>query len=388
MRGSVKKRPGGYTIVYDLAPDADGKRRQRRESGFRTKREAQERLTAALRELDTGTALDPTRLTVGEYLDHWLATEGPRVRPSSRERYEQIVAKHLVPAIGTVPLTKLSAAHIGRLHTALAAAGLAPITVRAYHRLLVTALRAARRWHLVAHNVAELVAPPRHAKAIPRHWDTPTARRFLALAEPDPDAALYVLALRTGMRRGELLGLHWADVDLERGVIRIHRNQIGSQADEAEFETKGGGARVVDIPPRQIALLREHRKRQVELRLRHADRWRDRGLVFCEPPAPNRDGGRPVARSTADYRWTRLVARLGLPALHLHGLRHTHATMLLEAGAHPKIVQERLGHASMAMTMDVYSHVMPTLARAAIDLLETLLNAPENPASDAHVTNP
>lgn len=394
-RGSVRKRGQWWTIRYDLGPDPEtGQRRQQRESGFRTRREAEEALTARQRERDTGTALDPTRMTTGAYLDHWLAAAiAPSKRPLTTERFRFAIARYLAPVIGDVPLQRLNPAHVSAVHAALTRAGYRRATIVHTHNVLHNALKQAVRWRLIAVNPCD-AAPAGQVEQPPTvAWDTATARRFQAAVAADPDAVLWLLAIATGLRRGELLGLKWADVDWERGQLRVVRARVRNPAGGTmEQGTKGKRARVLDLAPQDVAMLREHRRRQRELRLRHADNWRDRGWVFCEPPGVGRNaglpGGRPLSPSTFTRRWAAILRATGLPRIRPHDLRHTNATVLLEQGVHPRMVQERLGHATFAETMDRYSHATPTLGKAAALAIAAALRGAAGEGDPAAVPDP
>jgi integrase len=394
-RGSVRKRGNYYSIIYDAPATADGKRKQRRESGFATKKAAQERLTAALREVDTGTSLDPTTQTVTEYLRHWLASIiAPQKRPLTVDRYRTAIERYIAPAIGHVPLAKLAPAHVSALHADLAKRGYQRATIVHTHNALHNALKQAVRWQLVPRNACDAVPVGKVERAEHVVWDTETARRFQLAVADDPDAVLWLLAIATGLRRGELLGLKWADVDLTNAALRVQRARVRNpDGGMMEQGTKGKRARVLDLAPSHVVMLRAHRLRQRETMLRHRDRWEDGGWVFVEPPGTHRNagrpGGRPMAPTTFGRRWRALLRQVGLPAIRPHDLRHTNATVLLLAGVHPKMVQERLGHANIGETMDTYSHVMPTLGRRAALALEAALGSGEETVTEeASVTNP
>lgn len=375
-RGSLRKRGNVWTILYDVPPPPDKKRLQRRESGFRTKREAQERLTAALREVDTGTSLDPTTQTVAEYLRHWLATiVAPQKRPLTVDRYRTAIERYIAPAIGSVPLAKLAPTHVSALHADLARRGYTRATIVHTHNALHNALKQAVRWQLVPRNACDAVPAGKVERAEQVVWDVETARRFQVAVADDPDAVLWLLAIATGLRRGELLGLKWADVDFANDVIRIQRARVRNPAGGMmEQGTKGKRARVIDLTPTQTAMLRAHRQRQRELMMLHRDNWEDGGWVFVEPPGHHfnarRPGGRPMSTTTFARRWSAILRAVGLPVIRPHDLRHTNATVLLVQGVHPKIVQERLGHANIGETMDTYSHSLPTLGKRAAAAFE------------------
>ncbi len=344
-RGSVyrRARPDGtlaktWTITYDRGPDpASGGRRQVSKGGFRTKKEAEEELTRRLREVDTGTDLDPTAMTTGEYLWHWHSSAAKgRLRLAAWERYERAIRLHLIPHLGTVPLAKLQPLHVSRLHAALAAAGYAPGTIQYAHAVLHGALDQALQWQMVPRNVAAAVRGPRVETVPGDVWDAATATRFLAALAGDRLEAFYHLAIATGMRRGELLALRWADVDLAGAVVEVRRNPVHTKAAGLIVQPPktAAGRRRVDLPLPVVAVLRAHRARQNEERLKCGAEWVDRDLLF-----PNRRGDhrRPEG---IDQHWYRVRTRIDAPAIPFHALRHSNATLLLKLGVHPKIVAE------------------------------------------------
>lgn len=371
-RGSVRKRGDSWTITFDVAPDpTTGKRRQRRET-YRTKREAQSALTERQRERDNGTLLDPTKMSVGEYLWHWFENENaPHVLDSTAVRNERDLRLHLVPQIGAVPLAKLTGAQVAALHRALADKGLAPKTVQHAHGTLHAALDQAVRWRMLPRNPCDDARAPRVPRVEIRTWDGDLARRFVATTEGTDTTlgVLYVLAIGTGMRRGELIALTWRDVDLDRATLSVRRSRVMAGPEVVDHEPKGKRARSLDLSPQQVQMLRAHRDRQRFMREKAGDRWVDQGYVFAAPPVDKPrsfDGGRPYHPNSVTRGWSLLTARLGLPHIRLHDLRHAHATILLEMNIHLKVVQERLGHATSAQTLDTYSHVTATLGQAAV----------------------
>lgn len=385
-RGSIRRRVGttgrvSWRCVYDLAPDAKGLRRQSSKT-FKTKREADQFLTERQRERDTGMALDPTRLTATEMITRWLDTRSGEIRATSEATYRGWLRKHLDPALGSVPIQKLSPAHVAALMATLRQAGLSPQYARRVRWLLSASLAQAVEWRMIARNVAapERTRPVRRTKTIPPHWDRDTARAFTAAVAGDTTATPYLVMLATGLRRGECCALRWSDLDLDRATLTVARTRVELKGRATEHPPKGGRPRTLDLDADTVALLRDHRRR-TPTPLGGA------GYVFAEPPLSLRGvdypGGRAVNFTTMKRRFERLIARHGLPALPLHGLRHTHATILLQEGVHPKMVQERLGHATYAMTMDLYSHIVPGLGRAAADAIGRALHpAPVTTISD------
>jgi integrase len=323
------------------------------------------KLAAALKGRQDGLPLAGDRQRVGEYLTNWLEGARPSLRPRTWERYAQYLRLHAIPEIGRLPLARLTPEHLQRLYAARQEAGLSAMSVRHLHAVLHRALEQATRWGLVARNVASLVSPPRAPRHEMHTLTTEQARAFLQATESDRFHALYVLAVSTGMRQGELLALRWQDVGLERGTVQVRASlEIGTRR-IAEAKT-AGSRRQVTLTRAAVEALRDHRTRQLEERLR-SPYWDDLGLVFAN------EVGRPVEVGNLLRRSFRpLLEKAGLPRIRFHDLRHTAATLLLGRGLHPKIVSDLLGHARISTTLDLYSHVTPTMqaeAAAAMDVV-------------------
>jgi len=273
--------------------------------------------------------------------------------------YEQIVRDHLAPAFARVPLTRLSPQLIQRAYRDMAEHGLSPKTIGNCHAALHKALAQAARWRLVPANVADLVDAPRVPQRQMRALSADDARQVLAVAAGDPFEAMWRLAITCGLRLGELLALRWSEVDLERGTLSV----------VATLEQWQDGLAVFAEP-------KTHRSRRqvllgvaiVDALRRHRSAHPGIGFVFT------RGDGRPLSRSMVDKSWTRLNARAGVPQVRFHDLRHTAATLLLGRGVHPKIVSEMLGHSTVAITLDLYSHVTPTMQREAAAAMDELLS--------------
>jgi integrase len=362
--GSVYQRKDGRWEARISFPDG-----RRKAVYAKTQREVLEKKTALLGQRAKGVAVASERQTFGEYLGSSLESTRPRVRPTTHRRYELFVKVHVTPAIARIPLVKVGPQHLERLYAERLAAGAAPRSVRHLHALLHNALKQADRWGLVPRNVATLARPPN----APRHEiSTLTAeqvRTLLAAAEGDRLEALYVLAISTGMRQGELLALRWSDVDLDRGAVQIRRSVAYTKQGFVFLPPKTGRSRrQVLLTQAAIAALRRHRTRQLAERLAAAGGWEDLDLVFAN------ELGRPIEATNLGHRsWRRLLERAGLPRIRFHDLRHTAATLILSGGVHPKIASEMLGHSSVAFTMDTYAHVTPTMQREAVAELDAVM---------------
>ncbi len=343
-----------------------------------TKRDAERALAEALHQRDTGVDISPGKLTVADYLRRWLRDYAAQnVAASTLERYTGIVEHHLIPALGSLRLRDLRPAHIQAAYGCARAPGgradgapgaLSPRTVLKHHRLLHEALSHAVEWQLLALNPAASVKPPpeRHEMRV---LDAEEAGRLLEAAAETPFYALIYLALATGARVGELLALRWRDIDLDRAslqVTRTARRITGKGIAYSEPKTHRS-RRPIALSPETVRVLQEHRRAQAEGRLELGSAYADNGLVFASPT------GHPLDDSNLRRAFGRIVADAGLPRLRFHDMRHTAATLMLQAGVHPNVVSERLGHATVAITLDTHSHVLPNLQRDAAEAMDSVL---------------
>lgn len=359
MRGSLLKRGETWSYVLYLGRGPDGKKQQKWVGGFRTRREAEAALTEALERVRTGTWADPGRQTVGEYLEDWLTAVRPSLRSSTATSYEHTLRKWVIPRIGHLRLGALSSAKLSALYGELLRSGrhdgkggLSARSVAYTHRIVTHALKDAVSWGLLARNPAAHVDPPRVARPEMEVWSQQEIQRFLASVADDRLYALWTVLLATGLRRGEALGLRWDDVDLDRRRLSIQRAVTVVDYEIVVSEPKTArGRRSVSIDPTTAAVLVAHRKRQLEERLAWGPAWQESGYVFTT------EDGRVLHPQRVTQVFKRLASEAGLPPIRLHGLRHTAATLALTAGIHPKVVSERLGHATVGITLDTYSHV-------------------------------
>ena len=366
--GSIHKRKDGrWAAVVDLGL-VDGKRKRKTVYGV-TRQEVAGKLTDLLKARNDGLLIVSATATVGIFLAEWLETVRHSVRPRTWQRYEEYVRLHITPGIGRIRLTSLSPQQVQRLYSDRLHSGLSAQSVVHLHRMLHKALHQAVRLGLVARNVTELVDPPRVARQPMRALSPDEVRLFLAAAHGDRLEALYVLAVTAGLRQGELLGLRWRDVDLDSQKLRVVGSLqnipgVGFQIVEPKTDRS---RRLVIISNLAVDALRAHRETQAKERQRLGLPSHDDDLVFSNGL------GKPTHPSNLLRRSFRpLLERAGLPKVRFHDLRHTAATLLLGEGIHPKIVSEMLGHSSINITLDLYSHVTPTMQQQAADALDSL----------------
>ncbi|MGH2724417.1 MAG: tyrosine-type recombinase/integrase [Actinomycetota bacterium] len=305
--------------------------------------------------------------TLGEYLLTWLAHMTGRVRLKTLEGYEALIHRHAIPVLGEIPLRELHPLHLQRLYGALMARGtLAAGTVLNLHLVLTQALGQAHRWGLIPTNPAAAAQPPRPRRAEPVVPDAALVTRLLREVQGTWFAVPVTMAIATGMRRGEVLGLRWSDLDVGLTVAHVRRSLqvVRGELLFAEPKTRRS-RRSVPLPSLVRPLLADHRRDQ-EARREEAEVWEDHDLVL------DRGNGRPVNPGTLSSGWHRFCRLRGLPPVRFHDLRHGHATLMLLQGVHPKVVSERLGHANIGITLDIYSHVLPTMQAEAVRAFDAL----------------
>lgn len=372
---------GTWWFVTDVGIGPDGKRRQARRRGFKTKREAQEELDRLRMRVHESTFVAPQKLTVGEYLAGWLdGLEVAGKRPSTVASYRRNLANHVLPTIGGLRLQGLTPLHLDKLYADLRTTGsrktggpLAARTVRYVHTIVSAALRDAERKGLVVRNVATVASPPsaKSAKSPEqRYWTPEELRTFLALVQGDVHFALFRVAAMTGMRRGEVCGLRWEDVDLDAGRIDVRRQLV--TVDHAvvlqDHPKTDHGRRSVDLDPGTVAVLRAHRKHQAEVRLAMGAGWQDHGFVFTRPT------GEALHPEYVADAFRRRVLRSKLPYIRFHDLRHSHAAHLIAARRDSLEICRRLGHASPAFTLAKYGHLLPKAGSEAAAAVGALVD--------------
>jgi integrase len=343
--------------VVDVGRADDGKRIQKWGSGFERRKEAEAGLTEALENLRTGSYVEPAKLTVAQFLrDEWLPAMRGSLRPSTFDSYGMIVRTRIAPEVGSVALQRLTPSTLNAMYANLSER-LSPRSVRYTHAVMRHALADAVKWDRLVRNVADSAEPPSAKAAKPRKmptWSKDQLRTFLDHVREDRLFAAWRVLATTGMRRGELMALRWPDLDLDAGRVAIP-------------DSKTGTGRSVVLDSETVAALRAHRKAQAREKLALGPAYEDHGLVFC------REDGVPIWAQSISRMFKRHASEAGLPSIRLHDVRHTAATLALQAGIHPKVVSERLGHATIAVTLDTYSHVVPGLQEDAAATLAALL---------------
>jgi len=389
MRGHIIKRyKGSYTVVINMGMDsATGKYKQQWYSVKGTKKDAEKKLAELLHQLDTGNFIRPDKVTLAEFLERWLKDYiRPNLAPKTAEWYSYIVHSHIVPSLGNIPLKQLKPEHLQRYYGEKLAAGrcdgkgaLSPQTVRHCHVAIHYAMETAMKWGLLTRNPADSVSPPRSQRNQMQIWSAEELGRFLEAAKETQYYAMFHLLFASGMRRSEVLALRWCDVDLTLCQAYVTRSlqHLADGTFTFKQPKTARGRRAIALPPSTALILKGHREKQALDRAFVGKMTREDDLVFSHLD------GKPLLPNSITHAWGKLVKRTGLKYIRLHDARHTHASLMLKQGVHPKIVQERLGHASIQITLDTYSHVAPGLQEAAAARFdEVFQTAPNNESSN------
>ena len=346
--GSIYTRKDGTVVGQYEVDTLNGKKRKYIRG--KSKKDVASRLAKAISDRDSGLVFDSGSLTLSEYLDKWLKAIQGTISVGSWKQYETIVRLHIKPALGKLKLGRVTALHVQTLYREKLDSGLAPRRVIYVHVTLHKALKQAVRWSLIPRNVTDAVEPPKAAKKEILPLDQEQVRRLMEAAKGNSLEALYVLAVSTGMRQGELLGLQWKDVDLDSGTVRVNRTIFGGVVSPPKT-TKS--RRSIKLSKSAFAALTTHEKKS---------EW-----VFSTK------SGKPIdCTNLIKQSWRPLLKKAGLPHKRFHDLRHTCATLLLTKGVHPKVVQELLGHSSISITLDTYSHVLPTMQEKAVAAMDEI----------------
>ncbi len=372
MAGQITKRSDNtWLIRIFLGRDSDGKRRYFNKTIHGTKKDAQKYLTAKLREKDLGVFIEPALMSLNVYLDKWLSECAVlKLREQTLNGYKFLFKRYIREKLGSKRLSDIQAYEIQKLYNEMKKANYAPKTIRHAHNVLSSALKQAVKWKMLMQNPCDLCDLPRQIKKEMKCLSPIEAKCFLETARDNKHFVLFLLAIQTGARPQEYLALQWKDIDFENKVLSVKR---------AVIENKGGGFRFDEpkttrsrrsIPISQglVDYLKQHRRKQLEAKLKLGSNYQNFDLVFAS------EIGTPLQKKNIrDRHFKPLLKKAKLPEIRLYDLRHTTATLLLSEGVNPKIVSERLGHASIVLTLDTYSHVLPTMQEDATEKLEILL---------------
>lgn len=387
MPGHLEKRSDkSWTIVIDLGRSSSGKRNRIYRTFRGNKREAEKELARLITEFDKGIYIEPSKLSFGQYLEEWLENYGRiRLAATTYRRYEQIIKLRVIPKIGIIPLQKLRPAHIQKFLREIVEEGrldkpgesLSHDSIIYHYRVIHKALESALKQQLIQINPAKAVELPKSleiednedTKENIQILDKEQIEIMLEAAKKTSYFALLYVGIRTGLRRGELLGLKWSDFNLD-GKLFVRRS-LAYTPEKGKFfklpKTKKS-RRTIDISMEVVDVLKQVQQKQSEAKEFYGTEYKNEDLIFCQ------SNGNKMHPDTPSSWFPVFLERIGLPRLNFHCLRHTHASLLLQAGVDIKVISERLGHSSIRITYDLYAHLLPGMQEDAVNKLENLLN--------------
>jgi integrase len=369
--GSVTSRgKNKWRIRYEGHAPSNSMRKQVSETVKGTKAKAQSVLRERIRSLETGQFVQPSQLTVRQYMNDWLKSHAEYVSPKTLENYSSMVKNHIDPIIGQVKLQNLEPHHLSKMFDTMSEKRLSPATRSLCHKTLRKALGDAFKQNLIVSNPSLVVSPPGQRRREPEIWSVPQFNKFMSVASLGEFGNFFEFAALTGMRRSEITGLRWDKVDLDNATLRVAATlqRIVGQGLVVGVPKSRGSRRVIALSVRTVELLKEVRRIQLEQQLVAGSAYESSGYVFTNAMGEPYDSGR------ASRSFLKVARSADVPLLNLHSLRHLHASVLLANGTHIKVVSERLGHTSVAFTMDVYGHLMPGMQeQAAVTIYQAMM---------------
>lgn len=381
MRGHVSKRGSKYSFVIDIGRDPiTKKRKQKRVSGFRTKKEAIQAMNKMINELQNGTYVEPSNETLAEFIESWLEHKKSTVSDSTYDFYESYTKNHIVPALGNIKLKDIKPITIQIFYNSLVKnSGLSLHSVAHVQRITRIILNHAVRLKVIRENPAidiDIVKVPKKEQKV---WTKDQVDIFIDAARGHIHFIAFYLAIFTGMRQGEILGLKWDSVDFDNRTIYVRRALKRSNGGEIKDLKNTSSYRSIAMNDLLYEELKKHKRKQNEIKLRMGQAYNDQGFVVATKV------GTFVLHSNLSRAFRLICEKIDVPKIRFHDLRHTHASLLLSLKQHPKVVQERLGHSSIEMTMDIYSHMMPNMQKEAVKELDKLFA--KNTENKKDVTN-
>lgn len=368
MRGHIIKRGNKYSIVVDIGRDHKNRRKQKWFSGYERKKDAENDLPRILNEIRKGYT-EPENMTLEEYFDQWLNRKKRNVQPGTYEHYESYMRTHIIPGLGHLKISQLEPHHVESFMDEVHEKDLSQRSKKHIFRILSSALINGKRSG-IKEGIMEGIESPKVDRQQIEFWTQEEVNKFMGSLKSKNHAIPIILALATGMRRGEILGLKWSQVDFENKKISVF-NQLkkddgGKWIISPQLKTSTS-YRTIDIDHNTVELLKEHLRQQDKDKMKCGPDYHNLGLVCATSTG---DSIKPTYLRTV---FNRTIKKSGVKKISFHGLRHTHATLLLRDGVHPKVVQERLGHRSIQTTLDTYSHIIPGIQEiAATSIQQTL----------------
>ncbi|QNF28514.1 tyrosine-type recombinase/integrase [Metabacillus elymi] len=368
-QGSIKKENNNWYYVFGYQDPISGKRKQKKKRGFKTKKEAQAALTKALSQVNEGTYIEPSKMALNEFLDIYIENKKRTVSINTQQKYYYTIENHIRPFLGHMLIANLKPLHMSQLYTTLHEEKRSAATIQNVHKVLVNIYNQAVKLQVVPHNIVLAISTPKHKPQEMNIWTQEQVQMFLKTAEETPYELVYVLALNTGMRQGELIGLLWDDIDFEKQVIKVRHTIINGSKKIQESTKTTSSRRVIELSNTIIRLLKKHKTVQAEQRLKLGNGYQNMNLVNASLE------GTPINPSNLRRNFNNLIKKVNVPKIRFHDLRHTHASLMLQLGVNVKVISERLGHASTKITLDRYSHSLPTMQKEAATIFDQFIYA-------------
>jgi integrase len=370
MAGSVMKdnKTGKYYYVLELGKDSNGKRIQKKKRGFKTKKDAKAALAEAETQLNNGTYISPSNMTYGEYLEVWFKSKKNNINIQTEKVYDFYLSKFILPGLGKVKLNDLKFMQIQSYINELGEDDLSSETIRKIHSIVHSSLETAIDMELLVKNPSNKIILPKRESLELKVWNEQEISSFLNIAKRDRYFIVYHLGLSTGMRRGEILGLRWKDIDLDKRELQVKQTLSKDGKMFLPKPKTKASRRIINLPEKTIQSLKKLKRRAENEKKLAGGSYTDYDLVVCTQL------GTPLNPSNLRRSFNRLIKSADVPSIRFHDLRHTHSTMLISKGVNIKVVSERLGHSSIRVTLDVYSHVLPTMQDEAVRQIDLLLD--------------
>ncbi|MDO6629183.1 tyrosine-type recombinase/integrase [Bacillus thuringiensis] len=367
MAGSVKKDGNTWYYILELGK-INGKRKQKKKRGFKTKREAQQALVEAEHSLlKHGTYNEPSKVLYKDYLHDWLEDKKITIKDSTFKTYSWLVEKYIIPYLGEYQISQLGPNDIQKFYSLLIGKNeLSRENIQKIHSLINNSLSKAERWGMIKRNVASLVDRPKATKTEFKVWDVEEVKRFLKVAIESRYYVAFLLALTTGMRQGEILGVRWKDIDFNNDSLSVRQTLSHDGKTIVSGAKTKSSIRTIMLPKETINVLKEHKKIIMNEKKLGDILYNNNDLVVCT------NIGTPCSPRNLLRVFYNLITKAEIQRIRFHDLRHTHATLLLKQGVNPKIVAEILGHSNIRITLDTYSHVLPSMQIESADKINKL----------------
>jgi integrase len=375
MKGYVRKRGDKWSFTVDIGKDPrTGKRKQKTQSGFKTKKEAQAALAELVSNVEKGSYIEPSKRKFRDFaLEYLEKVYKNKVKASTYDRTRSLLLNQIIPWFGNADLKDIDQFLVYEFYEEKKNEGLAPSYIQRMHEITKKWLAIAYQWELIPKNIASLIEPPRNTKKVMNVWNIGQVNEFLKHTKHSRYHPIFFVAAYTGMRKGEIIGLRWEDIDLEAKTLQVRRTLYRITGETLLTEPKTPNAyRTIHLDDDLVRVFRKQKVKQNLEKLKYGPAYIESNMVFTQ------ETGDYISPSAVNGLFRRFLQQLGLPEIRFHDLRHTHATILLGMGVNPKLVSERLGHSSVAITLDVYSHVLPSMKQDLSDQFSKVMKSGTN----------